>query len=107
MTSPQRISIGPAGEHIPLARWGENDLGKPAALLLHGTGFVAEVWGEVATELASRYTVYALDRRGHGDSHKPASDRYHFQNFAEGSVPCDRGARPVEYFRHRTLGRRG
>ena len=83
MTNPHRISVGPAGEHIALARWGENDLGKPAALLLHGTGFVAEVWGEVATELASRYTVYALDRRGHGDSHKPASDRYHFQDFAE------------------------
>jgi len=32
---------------------------------LHGTSFVAEVWDEVARELASRYTVYALDRRGH------------------------------------------
>ena len=50
---------------------------------MHGTGFVAEVWDEVASELASRYTVYALDRRGHGDSHKPAADRYHFQDFAE------------------------
>ena len=57
--------------------------GKPPALLLHGTGFVAEVWDEVARELASRYVVYALDRRGHGDSHKPAADRYHFQDFAE------------------------
>ena len=27
--------------------------------------------------------VYALDRRGHGDSHKPAANRYHFQDFAE------------------------
>jgi pimeloyl-ACP methyl ester carboxylesterase len=81
MTHPQRISIGPAGEHIALARWGET--GKPPALLLHGTGFVAEVWDEVASELASRYTVYALDRRGHGDSHKPAAGRYHFQDFAE------------------------
>jgi pimeloyl-ACP methyl ester carboxylesterase len=83
MTSPQRISIGPASEHIALARWGEANSGKPPALLLHGTGFVAEVWNEVARELASRYTVYALDRRGHGDSHKPAADRYHFQDFAE------------------------
>lgn len=83
MTSPQRISIGPAGEHIALARWGENDSGKPTALLLHGTGFVAEIWDEVASELASRYTVYALDRRGHGDSHKPAAGGYHFQDFAE------------------------
>ena len=83
MTHLQRISIGPAGEHIALARWGEANSGKPPALLLHGTGFVAEVWDEVASELASRYTVYALDRRGHGDSHKPAADGYHFQDFAE------------------------
>jgi pimeloyl-ACP methyl ester carboxylesterase len=83
MTNPLRISVGRTGEHIALARWGETNSGKPPALLLHGTGFVAEVWEEVAGELASRYTVYALDRRGHGDSHKPAADRYHFQDFAE------------------------
>jgi pimeloyl-ACP methyl ester carboxylesterase len=50
---------------------------------MHGTGFVAEVWDDVARELAADYTVYALDRRGHGDSQKPAADRYHFQDFAE------------------------
>ena len=83
MTSPHRISIGPDDERIALARWGEANSGKPLALLLHGTGFVAEVWDEVASELAPRYTVYAHDRRGHGDSHKPAADRYHFQDFAE------------------------
>lgn len=83
MTHAQRISIGPDDKRIALARWGKADSGKPPALLLHGTGFVAEVWDEVATGLASRYTVYALDRRGHGDSHKPVAERYHFQDFAE------------------------
>ncbi len=82
MTQSHRISIGPDDARIALVQWGE-DSGKPVALLLHGTGFVAEVWDEVASELAQRYTVYALDRRGHGDSHKPAADRYHFQDFAE------------------------
>ncbi len=81
MTKPQRISIEPDGERLALARWGDEGSRKPPALLLHGTGFVAEVWDEVARELASRYTVYALDRRGHGDSHKPAAGRYHFQDF--------------------------
>jgi pimeloyl-ACP methyl ester carboxylesterase len=76
------MSVGPEDARIALARWGE-DSGKPVALLLHGTGFVAEVWDEVASELAQRYTVYAHDRRGHGGSHKPAADRYHFQDFAE------------------------
>ena len=83
MTQPHRISIGPDDERMALVRWGEANSARPAALLLHGTGFVAEVWDEVASELASRYTVYALDRRGHGDSHKPAADRYDFQDFAE------------------------
>ena len=53
MTNPKRISVGPVGEHIALARWGEDGSGKPPALLLHGTGFVAEVWDEVARELAA------------------------------------------------------
>ena len=81
MTNPHRITIGPEDARIALARWGED--GKPPALLMHGTGFVAEVWDDVARELERDYTVYALDRRGHGDSHKPAADRYHFQDFAE------------------------
>jgi pimeloyl-ACP methyl ester carboxylesterase len=83
LKSPHRFSIGPDGQRLALARWGEETSRKPPALLLHGTGFVAEVWHVVARELTSDYTVYALDRRGHGYSHKPAADRYHFQDFAE------------------------
>lgn len=83
MRHPHRFSIGPDGQRLALARWGEEGSHKPPALLLHGTGFVAEVWDDVARELAADYTVYALDRRGHGDSHKPSADRYHFRDFAE------------------------
>lgn len=83
MTQPRRILVGDAGAQVAVARWGEPSSGKPVALLQHGTGFVAEVWTEVAQALASDYTVYAFDRRGHGLSHKPAADRYQFQDFAE------------------------
>ncbi|SCB12886.1 Pimeloyl-ACP methyl ester carboxylesterase [Bradyrhizobium shewense] len=79
MINPQRFSIGPADAAIAMVQWGES--GKTPALLVHGTGFVADVWDEVACELASAYTVYALDRRGHGASHKPGS--YHFLDYAE------------------------
>ncbi|UQR66093.1 alpha/beta hydrolase [Bradyrhizobium sp. C-145] len=79
MIDPHRFSIGPAGSEIAMLQWGER--GKPPALLLHGTGFVADVWDEVARELASTYTVYALDRRGHGASHKPGA--YHFLDYAD------------------------
>ncbi|MCP3398219.1 alpha/beta fold hydrolase [Bradyrhizobium sp. CCGB20] len=79
MINPHRFSIGPADIQIAMLRWGES--GKPPALLVHGTGFVADVWDEVARELASTYTVYALDRRGHGASHKPGA--YHFLDYAD------------------------
>lgn len=75
----QRFSIGPAGAEIAMLQWGES--GKPPALLVHGTGFVAGVWDEVARDLVSTHTVYALDRRGHGGSHKPRA--YHFLDFAD------------------------
>lgn len=79
MINPHRLSIGPAGAEIAMLQWGES--GKPPALLVHGTGFVADVWDEVARDLASTYTVYAHDRRGHGASHKPST--YHFLDFAD------------------------
>lgn len=82
MTNRHRIWVEHAGGRIALARWGDVDAGKPPALLVHGTGFVAEVWDEVARGLARRYTVYGIDRRGHGSSHKPSLDRYHFLDFA-------------------------
>lgn len=75
----QRFSIGPAGAEIAMLQWGES--GKPPALLVHGTGFVAGVWDEVARDLVSTHTVYALDRRGHGGSHKPRA--YHFADYAD------------------------
>jgi pimeloyl-ACP methyl ester carboxylesterase len=82
MTDRCRIWIEHADGRIALAQWGVADSGKPPVLLSHGTSFIAEVWDEVATVLASRYVVYALDRRGHGASHKPAAGRYHFVDYA-------------------------
>jgi len=81
MTNRHRLWVDHAGARIALARWGEA-ANKPPVLLVHGTGFVAEVWDEVARELTSKYTVYGIDRRGHGASHKPSAERYHFLDFA-------------------------
>jgi pimeloyl-ACP methyl ester carboxylesterase len=80
MVSPRRFSIGSAEDRLALVQWGEN---KPPALLLHGTGFCADVWDEIAQDLASDHTVYAVDRRGHGESHKPPAGHYHFVDYAE------------------------
>jgi pimeloyl-ACP methyl ester carboxylesterase len=82
MTNRQRIWVEHAAGRIALARWGAACSQKPPALLVHGTGFVAEVWDEVARDLTSKYTVYGIDRRGHGASHKPSAEHYHFLDFA-------------------------
>ena len=82
MTNRHRLWVEHDGGTIAVARWGDASSGKPPALLLHGTGFVAEVWEEVANALTANYTVYGIDRRGHGASHKPAADLYHFLDFA-------------------------
>jgi len=43
----------------------------PALILMHSLGFSADVWSKVIESLAERYSVYALDMLGHGDSDKP------------------------------------
>jgi pimeloyl-ACP methyl ester carboxylesterase len=78
----ERIWIERPGARIAVARWGDAKSGMPPLLLVHGTGFVAEVWEDVARTLALDHIVYAFDRRGHGASHKPAAHQYHFLDFA-------------------------
>src|SRR5262245_43398664 len=52
----------------------------PPAVLHHATGFHAWVWTPIAEALSTRYHVFALDARGHGDSEKPAA-RYRWETF--------------------------
>jgi pimeloyl-ACP methyl ester carboxylesterase len=49
------------------------DPAAPPMVLLHGLGERASDWGPVAPGLAGRYSVYAVDMRGHGDSDWPGS----------------------------------
>ena len=59
--------------------------GRPAALLTHGTGFCAATWTGVIEQLAGRFDLFAVDRRGHGTSSAPA-DAYDFTDFADDAV---------------------
>ena len=74
--------VGEPDYRIAVKRWGEADKNKQVIMLVHGTGFVAESWEDVAKTLSENYTVYAIDRRGHGESFKPALSHYHFADFA-------------------------
>lgn len=53
----------------------------PPLLLVHGTGLVAQVWAVMAPYLTPHFRVFALDRKGHGDSDKPG-DGYQLERSA-------------------------
>src|SRR5262245_61187712 len=55
---------------------------RPVALLVHGTGFVAQVWNQLVPVLAETHTVLALDRRGHG-LRDQRDEGYDFADFAK------------------------
>ncbi|MEX1255326.1 MAG: alpha/beta hydrolase [Dehalococcoidia bacterium] len=54
----------------------------PPLVLIHATGFLAQLWRPIAEELSSRFRVVAVDQRGHGDSDKPP-DGYRFEALAD------------------------
>lgn len=84
-TAPRSDVVETADGSIHVLHWGDGDPQRPAALLVHGTGHCASVWTGVAAELAATFEVYAVDRRGHGASTKPA-DAYDFTDFAGDAV---------------------
>ena len=47
---------------------------KPNLVLLHPSSGYGRMWEWTASHLGSRFHVYALDQRGHGDSGKPDGD---------------------------------
>jgi pimeloyl-ACP methyl ester carboxylesterase len=48
----------------------------PPVMLVHATGFHGRGWTPVAASLTPRFTVWALDQRGHGVSGKAPDGRY-------------------------------
>ena len=48
----------------------------PPVLLAHATGFCGEVWRPVAERLATTFTCWALDFRGHGRSERPGEGAF-------------------------------
>lgn len=52
-------------------------------LMVHATGFCAGAYGPLAALLTSRFHVWGLDVRGHGDSAEPASHTMDWQEAAD------------------------
>ncbi len=53
-----------------IAYWRQGD--GPPLVLVHGTGIDHSYWDPISPELAQRFTVYAIDRRGRGRSGETA-----------------------------------
>lgn len=56
--------------------------GPTPIIFLHGYSFSADVWEKVLAKLPGKYTAYAYDLRGFGDSSKPDSG-YAFSDYVE------------------------
>lgn len=80
----------PLREHSRLVKadgldWHVQVMGQgPVMLLLHGTGASTHSWRDLMPDLATQYTVVALDLPGHGFSSAPASYRLTLNGMARG-----------------------
>jgi len=52
-------------------------------LICHATGFLGRVYEPMAAELTAHHHVYALDFRGHGDTPRPANERFEWNGMAD------------------------
>ena len=66
----------------------------PPLLLSHATGFHAHCYEPVARRLTSRFRVYALDFRGHGETRAPEGWRVDWQRFGDDAVAVSRAIAP-------------
>lgn len=66
-----RVTV-PSADGTDIACWRCGD--GPPLMLVHGSGEDHERWHPLAARLAARFSVYAIDRRGHGGSGCGATD---------------------------------
>jgi pimeloyl-ACP methyl ester carboxylesterase len=104
--SPARLVVSPDGTPIAVFRSGRTD--GPPVLLIHGTTADHTTFRTVGPMLGTTSDVYAMDRRGRGDSGDtlPYSIEREFEDVAAvaEALAADRG-RPVDLIGHSYGGR--
>jgi len=66
---------------------------RPDLLIVHATGFCAQVYSRLAVTLGAEYRCWGLDLRGHGLSVAPAGLDYAWDGFGQDVLAAVRGAR--------------
>jgi pimeloyl-ACP methyl ester carboxylesterase len=104
--TPTRFVTSPDGTRIAVFSAGAG----PALLLVHGTTADHRTWRVVAPELATRFAVHAIDRRGRGDSGDGPPGAYSIaREFEDVAAVCEAIAReagvPVDVVGHSLGGR--
>jgi len=74
-------SVDVNGINLHYVEWG--DVGAPPLVLLHGITGHARTWDRLASELASRWRIIAMDQRGHGDSDAAPDGDYRVASMAD------------------------
>ena len=81
-----------------------HDLGGdgPTLLVSHATGFCGRVYEPLAAARSSRFHVWALDFRGHGESTAPASEALHWHRITDdlAAAVAALGDEPIGVFGH-------
>jgi pimeloyl-ACP methyl ester carboxylesterase len=75
MTPPEADRRVRAADGVEIATYHLGGDGPPV-MLLHATGFHGRCWLPLAPALASQFSVWSIDQRGHGFSGKAADGRY-------------------------------
>ncbi len=81
MTEPRSETYESQRLKLHYSIWGNPSDAKPPLLLIHGGQDHSRNWDFVAERLEDRYTIYAPDLRGHGDSNWSIGGMYGFPEF--------------------------
>lgn len=71
----------------------------PPLVLVHGSLNDRNAWGMVRPAFEEHFTVYAMDRRGRGESGPPAEHAFE-QQFADVAAVIDAASEPVDLIGH-------
>ncbi|MGE5211713.1 MAG: alpha/beta fold hydrolase [Acidobacteriota bacterium] len=83
----------PSSDHVSVAIHEFGGTGRPL-LLSHATGFHGYCYLPIADELTDRFTAYALDYRGHGDTARPDDWQVEWARYGDDALAAARAVAP-------------